>query len=83
MMSTNEAIGLASRVIHTAIAEPGKKYWLCVKDRTIIYVPEHEIPSSVHNFFKFNANMVHIGLSSPEWSRLEAKIRELCEGGLL
>ena len=83
MMSTNEAVGMAARVIHSAVAAPGHKYWLCGQGRTIVYYPEAEVPAAAFKIFQFNYQMVHVGLSSPEWGRLEAKVRALCEGGLL
>ncbi len=82
-MNTNEAIGLAARVIHSAVVERGQRPWLCGQNKTIVWFPDKEIPENAFKIFEFNLKMATSGLSSPEWTRLESKLKELTEGGLL
>ena len=82
-MNVTEASGKAAVAICTALVEDGKTYWLCVRARKLIIVERNFVPIDGIKVFALTANMCKHGLASSEWDRLEAKLRQFCEGGLL
>lgn len=78
-MKTNEAIGLACRVISAAVVNQGKQYWLIFLMGTLVILPEKEIPSGGIKVFCVNQRMVREGLSSSEWDMLEKNLRFVLE----
>jgi len=82
-MNAIEALNNASEVILGATVEPEKTYWLVIRSRRLSIVERNFIPFDAIKVFALTANMCTHGLAPCEWDRLEAKLKQFCEGGLL
>ncbi|HUS74056.1 MAG TPA: hypothetical protein VMY06_13435 [Sedimentisphaerales bacterium] len=82
-MIPSEALKTASEVIHITTVESGKTYWLVIRSRRLSIVERNFIPFDAIKVFALTANMCTHGLAPCEWDRLEAKLKQFCEGGLL